>query len=114
MSSVALGWLSGQSARLLLASHWIKSRTAGPPSVLLPYSVLWTRVQILLGAKIFTPPLCVTFRLVVVSFWALDSHPFFPSHVASGPCFLSAAAAVLLLVSFPRSRRPVVGVLGLC
>ena len=24
---------------------------------------------------------------------ALDSHPFFPSHVASGCCFLSAAAA---------------------
>ena len=24
---------------------------------------------------------------------ALDSHPFFPSHVASGRCFLSAAAA---------------------
>ena len=32
---------------------------------------------------------CVTFRL----YGALDSHPFFPSHVASGRCVLSAAAA---------------------
>ena len=37
---------------------------------------------------------------------ALDSHPFFPSHVASGRCFLSAAAAgalagVLLLGTPP-------------
>ena len=38
-------------------------------------------------------PPCVTFRLVVVSLRALDSHPFFPSHVASGRCVLSAAAA---------------------
>ena len=35
-------------------------------------------------------PPCATFRLV---YGALDSHPFFPSHVASGRCFLSAAAA---------------------
>ena len=35
----------------------------------------------------------MTFRLAVVSLWALDSHPFFPSHVAPGRCFLSAAAA---------------------
>ena len=39
-----------------------------------------------------SPP-CVTFRLVVVPYGALDSHPFFPLHVASGRCFLSAAAA---------------------
>ena len=38
------------------------------------------------------PPPRVTFRLVIV-YGALDSHPFFPSHVASGRCFLSAAAA---------------------
>ena len=36
---------------------------------------------------------CVTFRLVVVSLRGLYSHPFFPSHVASGCFFLSAAAA---------------------
>ena len=35
----------------------------------------------------------MTFRLVVVPLRALDSHPFFPSHVASGRCVLSAAAA---------------------
>ena len=35
----------------------------------------------------------MTFRLVVVSLWGLDIHPFFPSHVASGCCFLSAASA---------------------
>ena len=35
----------------------------------------------------------VTFRLVVALLQALDSHPFFPSHVASGCCFLSAVAA---------------------
>ena len=35
----------------------------------------------------------VTFGLVVVSLRALDSHPFFPSHVVLGRCFLSAAAA---------------------
>ena len=34
---------------------------------------------------------CVTFRRVL--YGALDSHPFFPSHVASGRCVLSAAAA---------------------
>ena len=73
---------------------------------------------------------CVTFRLVV------DSHPLFPSHVASGRCVLSAAAAgapagvisafaepsgwcagaVLDVgdVPFVRQRRPVVGALGLC
>ena len=36
---------------------------------------------------------CVTFRLVVVSLRALDSHPFLPLHVAPGCSFLSAAAA---------------------
>ena len=36
---------------------------------------------------------CVTFSLVVAPLQGLDSHPFFPSHVASGHCFLSAAAA---------------------
>ena len=39
------------------------------------------------------PPPCVTFRLVVAPLRGLDGHPFFPSHVASGRCFLSAAAA---------------------
>ena len=47
------------------------------------------------GRSVKAPP-CVTFHLL---FWllflygALDSHPFFPSHVASGRCFLLAAAA---------------------
>ena len=42
------------------------------------------------GGGLGSPPSpCVTFRLVA----ALDSHPFFPSHVASVRCFLSAAAA---------------------
>ena len=81
-------------------------------------------------------PLCVTLRLVVVSLQALDSHPFFPPHVASGRCFLSAVAAGALAgvvsafaepsgccaglfgvwhgVPFARLWRPVVGVLGLC
>ena len=36
---------------------------------------------------------CVTFRRVVFLCGALDSHPFFPSHVASGRCVLTAAAA---------------------
>ena len=36
---------------------------------------------------------CVTFCLVVVPLRGLDSHPFFPSHVASGCCFLLAATA---------------------
>ena len=31
----------------------------------------------------------------------LDSHPFFPSHVASGRCFLSAAAAGAVAVRPP-------------
>ena len=39
------------------------------------------------------PAPCVTFRPVVVPLRGLDSHPFFPSHVALGCCFLSAAAA---------------------
>ena len=89
----------------------------------------------------------VTFRLVVVSLRALDSHLFFPPHVASGCClpplcdipsgccfftgpetvtrsslrmlrrvvaFCRLLRPVLLLVSFPRSRSPVVGVLALC
>ena len=30
---------------------------------------------------------------LLLLYGALDSHPFFPSHVASGCCFLSAAAA---------------------
>ena len=39
---------------------------------------------------------CVTFCLVVAPLRGLDSHPLFPSHVASGCCFLSAAAASAL------------------
>ena len=38
-------------------------------------------------------PPCVTFRLVLILYGALDSHPFFPSHVVLGRCFLLAAAA---------------------
>ena len=36
----------------------------------------------------------MTFRRLLLIYGALDSHPFFPSHVAPGRCFLSAAAAV--------------------
>ena len=35
----------------------------------------------------------MSFRLVDVPLRVLDSRPFFPPHVASGRCFLSAAAA---------------------
>ena len=35
----------------------------------------------------------MTFRRLLFLYGALDSHPFFPSHVASGRCLLSAAAA---------------------
>ena len=38
------------------------------------------------------PPVCHAVGLLFL-YGALDSHPFFPSHVASGRCFLSAAAA---------------------
>ena len=39
------------------------------------------------------PPPCVTSVGLWFLYGALDSHPFFPSHVASGRCVLSAAAA---------------------
>ena len=39
------------------------------------------------------PTPCVTFCLVFVSLRGPGQHPFFPPHVASGCCFLSAAAA---------------------
>ena len=38
------------------------------------------------------PPLCDILWLLLL-YRALDSHPFFPPHVASGRCVLSAAAA---------------------
>ena len=38
------------------------------------------------------PSRCCSVALLLL-YGALDSHPFFPSHVASGRCFLSAAAA---------------------
>ena len=55
----------------------------------------------------------VTFRLVFL-YGALNSHPFFPSHVARVAASCRPLRPVLLLVLFPRSRSPVVGVLGLC
>ena len=39
------------------------------------------------------PPRPPRDALEMGDYGALDSHPFFPSHVASGRCFLSAAAA---------------------
>ena len=39
------------------------------------------------------PPPRVTFRRLLFLYGALDSHPFFPEHVASSRCFLSAAVA---------------------
>ena len=41
-------------------------------------------------------PPCVTFCPVAVSSRALDNHPVFPSHAASGRCVLTAAAACVL------------------
>ena len=38
-------------------------------------------------------PLCVHSVGLLLLYGALNSHPFFPSHVASGRCFLLAAAA---------------------
>ena len=61
------------------------------------------------------PTPCVTFRLVVVSLRGPGRSPVLPLRmlrwVAS---FCRLLRPVLLLVSFPRSRSPVVGVLGLC
>ena len=63
----------------------------------------------------FKPPVWHSVGLLLL-YGALDSHPFFPSHVASGRCVLWVAAfcrplrPVLLLVALPRSRSPVVGV----
>ena len=50
-----------------------------------------------------TAPLCDIPSGLLFLYGALDSHPFFPPHVVSGRCFLSAAAAgalagVLLLL----------------
>ena len=53
------------------------------------------------------PPLCD-----IPSGWALDSHPFCPSHVASGRCVLSAAAAGApagVVSAFAEPRRWCVG-----
>ena len=57
---------------------------------------------------------------LLLLYGALDSHPFFPSHVASGCCFLSAAAAVALAAPPPRPphaterRSTAWGVTGYC
>ena len=52
-------------------------------------------------------------RVVLLLYGALDSHPFFPSHVASGRCVLAAAAAAApFVVSLPRQRGPVAGAPG--
>ena len=47
----------------------------------------------------------VTFRRVFL-YGALDSHPFTPSHVASGRCVLSAAAAGVLAGAVPAFAEP--------
>ena len=48
----------------------------------------WGNIVIVISSsQAPAPPLCG------LLYGALDSHPFFPSHVASGCCFLSAAAA---------------------
>ena len=51
----------------------------------------------------------VTFRLVVAPFRGPGQSPALPF-----ACCVRSLRPVLLLVSFPRSRSPVVGVLGLC
>ena len=53
------------------------------------------------------PPMCDILSGCCFFAGALDSHPFFPSHVASGRCFCRPLRPVLLLVSFPHSRSPV-------
>ena len=90
----------------------------------------WTACQ---GAG--GPPVCHSVGLLFL-YGALDSHPFFPSHVASGRCVLSAAAAGALAgvvcaftepsswcvgavlmwhgVPFARWRNPMIGVLRMC
>ena len=52
---------------------------------------------------------CVTFRQVVVPLRGPGQSPGLPFACCVGPL-----RPVLLLVSFPRSQSPVVGVLGLC
>ena len=63
------------------------------------------------GGWSIRPP-CVTFRRLLFLYGALDSHPFFPSHVASGRCVLSAAAAGAPAGVVSVRGAPVVGVPG--
>ena len=61
-------------------------------------------------------PPCVTFRLVVAPLRGPGRSPVLNSLCMSRrvAAFCRLLRPVLLLVSFPRSRSPVVGVLGLC
>ena len=61
------------------------------------------------------PPPCVTFRLVVAPLRGPGRSPVLDFACCVGsPLSGRPLRPVLLLVSFPRSRSPVVGVLGLC
>ena len=70
-----------------LAVHTLPSPWNAPPNQQLPLPAAQTYPTV--------PPLPPRVTSVWLSFVyrALDSHPFFPSHVASGRCVLSAAAA---------------------
>ena len=71
----------------------ISRRLLGTRELDMPRELQMTPRKMASASFVFRPP-CVTFRLVVAPLHgALDSHPFFPSHVASGRCVLSAAAA---------------------
>ena len=61
------------------------------------------------------PPQIMLLRSVWLLFLygALDSHPFFPPHVASGCCFLSAGATSAPAGVVPVFVEPSGGVLGL-
>ena len=87
---------SKKQAKVGTSPHWGHGQGVcfygGPHSGVLP------RLQV-------TPP-CVTFRRLLLLYEALDGHPFFPSHVASGRCFLSAAAAGALAAPPPPPPPP--------
>ena len=84
----------------------------------LPVNAAWGRPgpaacgggTILYSRTIPLPPVGHSVSLLFL-YGALDSHPFFPSHVALVAAFCRPLRQVLLLVSFPRSWSPAVGVL---
>ena len=93
----------------LKADHHVGDPNPGQPAERLQP----TLVRIPLSKKLLTP--CVTFRLVVGPLRGPGRSPVLPFACCVGSLlFCRPPRPVLLLVSFPRSRSPVVGVLGLC